>query len=107
MTLLKLRSCCVKNGSLLAYDLEGSYEEAPQGIIENAQRRPTVVPGNLNMARALAKGLRGVSRLHLLLASLATRRAAWLAFLVTFIWIHWFQQHTGLSSITVMHSRGI
>ena len=87
----------------LAYDLEGSYEETPQGIIENAQRDRRWCQGNLQHGLVLfAKGLRGVSRLHLLLGIFGYLAGPlWLAFLVTFIWIHWFQQHTGLSSITV------
>src|SRR5260370_42122139 len=51
-----------------AHDLEGSYEEAPQGMIENAQRDRRWCQGNLQHALLLfAKGLRGVSRIHLLM----------------------------------------
>jgi membrane glycosyltransferase len=87
----------------LAYDLEGSYEEAPQGIIENAQRDRRWCQGNLQHGLVLfARGLRAVSRLHLLLGIFGYLAGPlWLAFLVTFIWIYWFRQHTGLSSITV------
>ena len=49
-----------------------------------------------------AKGLRGVSRLHLLLGICGYLAGPlWLAFLLTFNWIHWYQKYTGLSDITV------
>jgi len=87
----------------LAYDLEGSYEEAPQGMIENAQRDRRWCQGNLQHGLVLfAKGLRGVNRLHLLLGICGYLAGPlWLAFLLTFNWIHWYQKYTGLSSITV------
>ena len=51
-----------------AYEMEGSYEEAPQGLIENAQRDRRWCQGNLQHGMLLfAKGLRGVSRIHLTL----------------------------------------
>jgi len=86
-----------------AYDLEGSYEEAPQGMIENAQRDRRWCQGNLQHGLVLfAKGLRGVSRLHLMLGICGYLAGPlWLVFLLTFVWIHWFQKYTGLSSITV------
>src|SRR5665213_3273844 len=87
----------------LAYDLEGSYEEAPQALIENAQRERRWCQGNLQHSQVLfAKGLRGVSRLHLLLGIFGYLSGPlWLAFLLTFNWIFWFQKYTGLSEITV------
>ncbi len=86
-----------------AYDLEGSYEEAPQAMIENAQRERRWCQGNLQHGLVLfAKGLRGVSRLHLLLGICGYLAGPlWLAFLLTFNWIFWFHKHTGLSDITV------
>ena len=86
-----------------AYDLEGSYEEAPQGMIENAQRERRWCQGNLQHSLVLfAKGLRGVNRLHLLLGiSGYLAGPLWLAFLLMFYWIHWYQKYTGLSEITV------
>src|SRR5215472_5565320 len=86
-----------------AYDLEGSYEEVPQGMIENAQRERRWCQGNLQHSLVLfAKGLRGVNRLHLLLGiSGYLAGPLWLAFLVMFNWIHWYQKYTGLSEITV------
>ncbi len=54
-----------------AYDLEGSYEEAPQDMIDNAQRDRRWCQGNLQHGLVLfAKGLRGVSRIHLMLGNL-------------------------------------
>ena len=86
-----------------AYDLEGSYEETPQALIENAQRERRWCQGNLQHGLVLfAKGLRGVSRLHLFFGICGYLAGPlWLAFLITFNWIRWFHNHTGLSDITV------
>ncbi|MGH7951257.1 MAG: glucans biosynthesis glucosyltransferase MdoH [Limisphaerales bacterium] len=86
-----------------AYDLEGSYEESPQSMIENAQRERRWCQGNLQHGLVLfAKGLRGVSRLHLMLGVCGYLASPlWLAFLLTFNWIRWFHKYTGLSYITV------
>jgi membrane glycosyltransferase len=87
----------------LAYDLDGSYEEAPQALIENAQRERRWCQGNLQHSLVLfAKGLRGVSRLHLLLGIFGYLAGPlWLAFLIMFNWIYWYQKYTGLSDIPV------
>jgi membrane glycosyltransferase len=87
----------------LAYDLEGSYEEAPQALIENAQRERRWCQGNLQHGLVLfAKGLRGVSRMHLILGIFGyIASPLWLAFLITFDWIYFAQKMTGLSDITV------
>jgi len=85
----------------MAYDLEGSYEETPQTMIENAQRDRRWCQGNLQHGLVLfAKGLRGVSRLHLALGICGYLAGPlWLAFLLVFNWIYWFQKHTGLSQL--------
>lgn len=85
------------------HDLEGSYEEAPQAMIENAQRERRWCQGNLQHALVLfTKGLRGVSRLHLILGICGYLAGPlWLAFLITFNWIYWYQEFTGLSDIPV------
>ena len=85
-----------------AYDLEGSYEEAPQSLIENARRDRRWCQGNLQHSMVVfAKGLRGVSRLHLTLGIFAYLTGPlWLLFLLTFNWIFWYQKFTGLSTIT-------
>ena len=87
----------------LAYDLEGSYEEAPQALIENAQRERRWCQGNLQHSLVLfAKGLRGVSRAHLILGIFGyVASPLWLAFLVTFDWIYCYQKYTQLSTISV------
>ena len=86
-----------------AYDLEGSYEETPQAMVENAQRERRWCQGNLQHSLVLfAKGLRGVSRLHLILGICGYLAGPlWLAFLLTFNWIYWFHNYTRLSDITV------
>jgi membrane glycosyltransferase len=86
-----------------ACDLEGSYEETPQTMIENARRDRRWCQGNLQHGLVLfARGLRGVSRLHLALGICGYLTGPlWLAFLLTFNWICWFHLHTGLSDIPV------
>src|SRR5579859_3295356 len=75
-------------------------------MIENAQRDRRWCQGNLQHGLVLFfKGLRGVSRLHLLFGIFGYLASPlWLAFLITFNWILWYQKYTGLSIIT-MHSR--
>ena len=87
----------------LAYDLEGSYEEAPQSLIDNAQRERRWCQGNLQHTLVLfAKGLRGVSRMHLILGIFGyVASPLWLAFMLTFNWIYWYQKYTNLSYIPV------
>ncbi|MGC3956469.1 MAG: glucans biosynthesis glucosyltransferase MdoH [Verrucomicrobiota bacterium] len=88
-----------------AYDLEGSYEEAPQGLIENAQRDRRWCQGNLQHSLLLfAKGLRGISRVHLLLGIFGYLSGPlWLAFLLTFSLIRWTDL---LSELTLLPVRG-
>ena len=88
----------------VAYDLEGSYEEAPQTIIENAQRDRRWCQGNLQHGMVLfAKGLRGISRMHLMLGIFGYLASPlWLAFLLVFNWIYWFQHYTGLSQLPLL-----
>jgi membrane glycosyltransferase len=87
----------------MAYDLEGSYEEAPQSMIENAQRDRRWCQGNMQHGMVVwARGLRGGSRLHLALGILGYLASPlWLLFLLTFIWMLYYEAHTGLSRITV------
>ena len=86
-----------------AYDLEGSYEEAPQALIDNAQRERRWCQGNLQHTLVLfTKGLRGVSRLHLILGICGYLAGPlWLAFLLAFNWIRWAHDYSGLSDLTV------
>lgn len=88
-------------GVWMAYDLDGSYEEAPQSLIDNAQRERRWCQGNLQHGLVLfAKGLQGVSRMHLALGiSGYISGPLWLAFLITFNWIFWYQKNTGLSEL--------
>jgi membrane glycosyltransferase len=87
----------------MAYDLEGSYEEAPQTMIENARRDRRWCQGNLQHFMVIwARGLRGLSRLHLAQGIFGYMASPlWLFFLLTFNWMLWYVGHTGLSKITV------
>jgi membrane glycosyltransferase len=89
----------------LAYDLEGSYEEAPQGMIENAQRDRRWCQGNLQHGLVMFfRGLRGISRMHLFFGIMGYLSSPlWLAFLITSTWILSYQKYTGLSVFT-MHA---
>jgi membrane glycosyltransferase len=86
-----------------AHDLEGSYEEAPQAMVQNAQRDRRWCQGNLQHGVVLfARGLRGISRIHLLLGIFGYLASPlWLLFLLGFNWALWFKGQTGLSEITV------
>ncbi|HTI99675.1 MAG TPA: glucans biosynthesis glucosyltransferase MdoH [Dongiaceae bacterium] len=87
----------------LAYDLEGSYEESPQGLIENAQRDRRWCQGNLQHTMVLfARGFRSTSRLHLLLGIFGYLASPlWLMFLLTYNWMRWVHERSGLSEISV------
>jgi membrane glycosyltransferase len=87
----------------LAYDLEGSYEEAPQGMIENAQRDRRWCQGNMQHGLVLfARGLRGISRLHLINGIFGYLAGPlWFFFLITFNWMWGLHRFSGLSDITV------
>ncbi len=86
-----------------ASDFDGSYEENPPGIIENAQRDRRWCQGNLQHFMVLfARGFRGVSRLHLSLGILGYLAGPlWLLFLITSTYLIWFRKDTGLSTIVV------
>ena len=90
----------------LAYDLEGSYEEAPQTMIENAQRDRRWCQGNLQHGHG---GVRerparlqpaasgpGHSRL--------SGRPVVVVFLLTFNWMLWYEQSHRPVGITVRPS---
>lgn len=86
-----------------AHELEGSYEEAPQGLIENAQRDRRWCQGNLQHALVLwARGLRGASRIHLILGIFGYLSGPlWLAFLLSFSYIRWTDLLSELTSLPV------
>jgi membrane glycosyltransferase len=86
-----------------AYDLEGSYEEMPQDMIENAQRDRRWCQGNMQHGMVVfARGLRGISRIHLLMGIFGYLASPlWLLFLLTFNLALWAKKHSGLSEIVV------
>lgn len=86
-----------------AYDLEESYEETPQGLIEYAQRDRRWCQGNLqHVPLVFAPGLRGISRLHFLFGIFAFLGGPlWLLFMLAFNAQLFFHKQTGLSDITV------
>lgn len=86
-----------------AWDLGGSYEEGPPSVLDNAQRDRRWCQGNLQHFMVLfARGLRGLSRVHLTLGILGYLAGPlWLLFLVTTTYLLWKTKHTGLSTIVV------
>jgi len=87
----------------LAYQLTGSYEEAPQTMIDNAKRDRRWCQGNLQHSMLLfARGLRGVSRIHLLMGIFGYLASPiWMTFLGVFFWMWVAGKLTGLSKIAV------
>ena len=86
-----------------AYDLDGSYEEGPPGIIENAQRDRRWCQGNLQHAMLLfTRGFDGVSRVHLSQGILGyVASPLWLLFMIVSSYLLWYHKQTGLSEIAV------
>jgi membrane glycosyltransferase len=86
-----------------AWDLEGSFEEGPPGIIENAQRDRRWCQGNLQHSLLLfASGLRSVSRIHLAQGILGYLSGPlWLLFMLTATYILTYRERSGLSDIVV------
>jgi membrane glycosyltransferase len=86
-----------------AWDLDGSYEEGPPGIIDNAQRDRRWCQGNLQHFMVLfSKGLRGISRLHLTLGILGYLAGPlWLLFMAISTYLLWYRANSGLSEIVV------
>jgi membrane glycosyltransferase len=90
----------------MAYDLEGSYEEGPQAMIENAQRDRRWCQGNLQHGMVLwARGLRGISRIHLLMGIFGYLASPfWLLFLLAYDWWLLQRAQSGLSELMVRSS---
>ena len=87
----------------LAWDLEGSYEESPQSLIELAQRDRRWLQGNLQHTWLLfAKGLHPANKLHLAMGILGYLASPlWFAFLVVSMLLFNKHKQTGLSIIPV------
>jgi membrane glycosyltransferase len=86
-----------------AWDLEGSYEEGPPGIIDNAQRDRRWCEGNLQHFLLLfARGMRGVNRVHLTLGIVSYLAGPlWLLFMLDGTYMLWYRKMTGLSDVAV------
>ncbi len=72
----------------LAHDLEGSYEEGPQSIVDSAIRDRRWCQGNLQHSLLLfARGLRGKTRIHLANGILGyVSSPLWLLFMIIAFW---------------------
>lgn len=86
-----------------APDLEGSYEEAPQTIVDNAARERRWCQGNMQHTMVVfARGLRGFSRMHLTMGILGYLASPlWLLFLLMFDWMLCYWARTGLTPLVV------
>ena len=87
----------------LAWDLEGSFEESPQSIVELAQRDRRWLQGNLQHTWLLfAKGLHPANKVHLAMGILGYLASPlWFAFLVVSMVLYYKHKQTGLSIIPV------
>ena len=87
----------------LAWDLEGSFEESPQSILELAQRDRRWLQGNLQHTWLLfAKGLHPANKMHLAMGILGYLASPlWFAFLVVSMILFYKYKQTGLSIIPV------
>lgn len=87
----------------LAPHLGGSFEEAPQTMIDNAKRDRRWCQGNLQHSMLVfARGLRGVSRIHLLFGIFGYLSSPiWLIFMIAFFWMWAVGKMSGLSHIAV------
>ena len=87
----------------LAWDLEGSFEESPQSLLELAQRDRRWLQGNLQHTWLLfAKGLHPANKVHLAMGILGYLASPlWFSFLVVSMLLFNKQKQTGLSIIPV------
>lgn len=87
----------------LAWDLEGTYEEGPQSLIESAQRDRRWLQGNLQHTWLLfAKGLHPANKVHLAMGIMGYLASPfWLAFLLAGMLVVHRHNLTGLSVIPV------
>jgi membrane glycosyltransferase len=87
----------------LAWDVDETFEQAPQSVIEAAKRDRRWCQGNLQHTWLLfARGLHPASRVHLRLGIMAYVSApVWLLFLMLSTWDQSFQKVSGLTTLTV------
>lgn len=85
----------------LLWDVNGTYEEGPQSLIDNAKRDRRWLQGNLQHTWLLfASGLRSMSRLHLFLGIMGYLASTlWFLFLLMSTMVAVNLQVTGLSLI--------
>lgn len=85
----------------LLYELDGSWEEGPQALIESAKRDRRWCQGNLQHTWLLfSKGLHPANKLHLLMGIMGYWTSPlWLAFLALSTWVSLNHKWSGLSTI--------
>jgi membrane glycosyltransferase len=92
-------------GVWIAYDLPGSYEQAPSNLLEELQRDRRWCHGNLMNARVMfAAGIHPVHRAVFLTGALAYLSAPlWLGFLILSTWVLVRHASVGPQYFTVPH----
>lgn len=85
----------------LLYELEGSWEEGPQSLIESAKRDRRWCQGNLQHTWLLfSKGLHPANKVHLLMGILGYLASPlWLMFLALSTWVAIDHNWSGLTTI--------
>ncbi len=85
----------------LLYELEGSWEEGPQALIESAKRDRRWCQGNLQHTWLLfSKGLHPANKLHLFMGIMGYWTSPlWLAFLALSTWVSLNHKWSGLTTI--------
>jgi len=87
----------------LAWDIEGTYEEAPPTLIDHLKRDRRWCQGNLqHLWLIFARKLPFSVRVHLFMGIMAYLASPiWFLFLVQSTWLAWDRRVSGLSSISV------
>jgi membrane glycosyltransferase len=87
----------------LAWDLEGTYEEAPPTLIDHLKRDRRWCQGNLqHLWLIFARKLPFSVRVHLFMGIMAYLASPiWFLFLIQSTWLAWDRRFSGLSNLTV------
>ncbi len=87
----------------LAWDIEGTYEEAPPTLIDHLKRDRRWCQGNLqHMWLVFARHFPFPSRMHLFMGIMAYLGSpVWFVFLAVSTWVAWDRSHSDLSALSL------
>lgn len=87
----------------LAWDIEGTYEEAPPTLIDHLKRDRRWCQGNLqHLWLIFARKLPFSARVHLFMGIMAYLASpVWFLFLIQSTWLAWDRRFSGLSNLTI------